>query len=134
MRFECRRGCTKCCEQPGFVYLTESDVLHMAAYLDLSAEQFERKYVYRTKSLIRLRIARQARCSFLTADGCSVHAVKPLQCRAFPFWPELLESAKEWHKTAAYCPGIGQGELVNIAAAKVIAEEVREEYAAYYAR
>jgi Fe-S-cluster containining protein len=114
------------------VYLTESDVVRIAEFLHLSQAEFERRHVYRTKRMIRLRMARAAPCRFLNASGCSVHSVKPLQCSAFPFWPELLESEKEWHKTASWCPGIGKGELINIESAKATADEVRRGHPHYY--
>ncbi|MES1257102.1 MAG: YkgJ family cysteine cluster protein [Acidobacteriota bacterium] len=125
MRFECQPGCTKCCEQQGFVYLTEDDITRLANYLNLSAADFERRFVFRTKNLRRLRVPRHAQCEFLIGGGCGVHEVKPMQCRTFPFWPELLESRQAWHRAGALCPGIGKGELVNIENARATAEVMR---------
>lgn len=125
MRFACQPGCTKCCEQQGFVYLTEDDIARLAARLGMARTAFEKRYVYRTKNLRRLRVPRHAQCEFLEAGGCSVHEVKPLQCRTFPYWPELVKSKREWAKTGAWCPGIGKGELVNIELARGAAQEMR---------
>jgi len=105
MRFECQAGCTKCCERKGFVYLTEHDIPLIARFLGMDAGEFERRHVYRTKHLRRLRIPRPP-CPFLREEGCSIHPAKPEQCRSFPFWPELVSDKKEWRKTAAWCPGI----------------------------
>ena len=132
VRFECQRGCTECCRQRGFVYLTEDDMVRAAAFLGITPEAFERKYVYRTRLLLRLRVPRDAHCHFLNADGCSIHPAKPTQCRIFPFWPELVESRREWNKTAAYCPGIGKGPLIQIAAARRDAAEMRRNYPGLY--
>jgi Fe-S-cluster containining protein len=132
LRFQCQTGCTRCCEQPGFIYLAEADVPRMAAFLAMTPVDFERKHVYRTRNFIRLRTPKVGRCTFLAEAGCSIHEVKPMQCRSFPFWPELLESKKEWRKTASWCPGIGQGELVTIQLANATADEVRQAHAAYY--
>ncbi len=107
LRFECQPGCTNCCEQQGFVYLTEDDLVRIAEYVGMTARDFERRYVYRTSHRLRLRVPRQQQCHFLRDGGCSIHAVKPVQCRLFPFWPELVESKREWKKTAAWCPGNG---------------------------
>jgi hypothetical protein len=125
LRFECQPGCTRCCEQQGFVYLTEADLTRLAAYLGMTDAEFERRYVYRTKNLRRLRVPRHAQCAFLEGGGCSVHVAKPMQCRSFPYWPELVDDRKAWHKTGSWCPGIGKGELVNIEAARGLAEEMR---------
>ena len=52
-----------------------------------------------------------AACYFLDERGrCRVHAVKPAQCRSYPFWPEILSSAVTWRAEAAACEGIGQGD------------------------
>jgi Fe-S-cluster containining protein len=132
LRFECQPGCTACCEQKGFVYLTEGDLVRMAEFLGMTPGAFERKHVYRTKKQMRLRVPRDSQCSFLREGGCSVHPAKPTQCRVFPFWPELLESKREWLKTAKYCPGMGKGPLIQIAPAKEQAQEMREGYPEMY--
>jgi uncharacterized protein len=69
LRFECQPGCTECCRQRGFVYLTEPDLLRIASFLGMTPEAFERQYVYRTRRLLRLRTLRRrsptdARCPF----------------------------------------------------------------------
>ena len=132
VRFECQPGCTNCCRQKGFVYITEADLARIAKFLKMTAAEFERRYVYRTKHLLRLRMPRHSQCHFLREDGCSIHAVKPTQCRIFPFWPEMTESKREWRKAAAWCPGIGKGELVQIEKAKEQAAEMRGAYPGMY--
>ena len=132
LRFECQPGCTECCTQRGFVYLAEGDAARIAAFLGISEAAFERRYVYRTARRARLRVPRDVQCSFLRDGGCSIHPVKPVQCRIFPFWPELLESRREWKKTARYCPGMGKGPLVQIASAREQAAEMRAAYPAMY--
>ena len=132
LRFECQPGCTNCCTQQGFVYLTESDVTRIAKHLKLTAAEFERRYVYRTKRQLRLRVPRQVQCHFLLDGGCAIHPVKPAQCRIFPFWPELVDDKREWQRTASWCPGIGKGALVQIETAARLASEMREQYPAMY--
>jgi uncharacterized protein len=127
-RFECQRGCVNCCDQRGFVYLTEADHLRIAAHLGLTPDAFEKKYLYRTKKLRRLRIPRDVQCTFLSSSGCGIHAVKPLQCQTFPYWPNLLDNPMEWEKTKEWCPGMSHGPLVNIKLAK---RHVKEMLAAH---
>jgi Fe-S-cluster containining protein len=93
---------------------------------------FERKYVYRTRNLRRLRVPRAARCHFLKDGGCSIHPSKPTQCRAFPFWPELVEGPRAWRKTAGYCPGIGKGSLVQIQTIRKVARAMHEAHPRLY--
>jgi Fe-S-cluster containining protein len=132
MRFECQPACTICCQRRGFVYLTEDDILRAAGFLNMPAEAFEKRYVYRTRNQRRLRIPRGSLCRFLRADGCSIHPAKPTQCRLFPFWPELTESRRAWRQTGAWCPGIGKGPLVQIETARSLAQEMRAAYPSMY--
>jgi len=132
LRFECQPGCTNCCTQKGFVYITEGDLTRIAKFLEMSASDFERRYVYRTRHLLRLRTPRHTQCHFLRDDGCSIHPVKPTQCRIFPFWPELANSKREWRKTAGWCPGIGKGSLVQIETVRGLAGEMRAAYPGMY--
>ena len=124
LQFECQPGCTECCRQKGFVYLTEADLARAAEFLGMSADAFEKRYVYRTSRKMRLRVPRAANCPFLLENGCSIHPAKPAQCRVFPFWPELVESRREWLKTARYCPGIGKGPLIQIERARELGREL----------
>jgi uncharacterized protein len=132
LRFECQPGCTECCRQQGFVYLSAADIARASAFLGMTTGEFERKFVYRTRHRMRLRVPRAVQCHFLQDGGCSIHPAKPTQCRIFPFWPELVESRREWKKTARYCPGIGKGPLIQIAAAREQAQEMRQAHPAMY--
>jgi Fe-S-cluster containining protein len=131
-RFTCQSGCTRCCEQKGFVYLSEEDLRRAAGFLGLSPAAFERRYVYRTRHLIRLRKPRRKQCPFLEATGCAIHPAKPTQCRLFPFWPELVGSRHAWRQTAEWCPGIGTGPLIQIGTAIETADEMRRAYPSIY--
>ena len=133
MRFECQPNCTICCEMDeGFVYVTESDIVRIARFLRMSLRQFVAMYVFRTASVARFRVKGKARCPFLVAGGCSIHSVKPVQCRLYPFWPEFVNDKREWKKLRATCPGIGKGELVQIAAARTAAEQMRTAHPTLY--
>ena len=132
LQFTCIPGCIRCCDQKGWVWLTESDLKAAADFTGMSLQDFEAKYVYRTAHRIRLRKPRASQCHFLTAEGCSIHPAKPTQCQLFPFWPELVEDRKEWQQTARYCPGIGQGPLIQIGTAVELANQMRTAYPEQY--
>ena len=131
MRFSCQPGCTRCCTQNGWVYLSEEDVPRLAAFLGMSANEFQEKYLFSTKYTHRLR-RRHGKCPFLKSEGCSVHLAKPTQCRVFPFWPELIEDKKELEETAQWCPGIGKGNLVSIETLEKSAREMLKAYPHHY--
>lgn len=128
MRFTCLPGCTACCRQPGFVYLSEDDLARAAAHLGMPLRDFEERYVYRTRRRRRLRKPPGGTCPFLEDTGCRLHPDKPTQCRTFPFWPEI----KEDPATANYCPGIGEGPLISPEEVKRGEDEMREAYPEMY--
>jgi Fe-S-cluster containining protein len=132
LRFECVPGCTHCCAVDGNVYLTEEDLQRAASYLGVTAEDFERRYVYRTRRRMRFRKPRTKQCPFLEDGGCAIHPAKPTQCRLFPFWPELVENRESWDETARRCPGIGSGRLVQIGTALETAAEMKTAYPFMY--
>jgi Fe-S-cluster containining protein len=133
LRFACQQGCTKCCEVHGFVYITEQDLSRMAEYAGLTKKAFESAYVLRFRHILRLRKPRGSQCYFLKEGGCSVHPVKPTQCRLYPFWPELVENRSNWQAEGKRCPGIGKGELVQIGEACETADEMKTAYPLIYA-
>jgi len=112
--------------------LTEEDLSRAAAMLGMGRRAFEKRYVYRTRHLLRLRKPRGAQCPFLREDGCGIHPAKPTQCRTFPFWPEMLSDRKEWTEAAGYCPGIGRGPDVAIESVVEAACEMRRSYPGMY--
>lgn len=132
VRFTCQPGCTRCCDVTGFVYLTETDLTRAAAFMGMTPRAFERKYVYRTRHLLRLRKPRASQCHFLESGACAIHPAKPTQCRLFPFWPELLESRTAWAAAGHTCPGVGVGPLIQIGTALETASEMKTAYPTMY--
>ena len=41
-----------------------------------------------------------------------VYAVRPRQCRTWPFWESNLATPEAWRHACTVCPGSGQGELI----------------------
>jgi Fe-S-cluster containining protein len=132
MRFQCQPGCIRCCEQKGFVYVTREDIARLAAHLGITGAEFRRRYLCGAAPLLRFRKQRHKQCPFLLADGCSVHAAKPLQCSSFPYWPELLADAGERREAAGYCPGMNKGPLVNLTLARQVASLVQQAFPDLY--
>ena len=113
-RFQCQPGCVNCCTQSGHIWVTDEDISRIAAYVKLDRTAFEKRYVCRGKQCARLTVPRRDSCHFLIQGGCGIHEVKPLQCRAFPYWPENVATRAAWKALRRYCPGIGVGPLVQI--------------------
>ena len=116
LRFSCQR-CSSCCRfEPGYVFLSEKDKIILETSLNLGNKEFSQSYcrwVTLSNGMDHLSLKEKSNydCIFWTEDGCSVYESRPLQCRAYPFWPWILSNRKNWEMTAQSCPGIGKGEL-----------------------
>jgi Fe-S-cluster containining protein len=117
LRFECTR-CGACCTGGAdeHVFLAEAEARAIGRHLGLSWRAFVRRYLSRTADGERVaRMTGEGRCVFLRADGgCGVYPVRPLQCRTYPFWPELVASGSAWRREARRCEGIERGARVPL--------------------
>ncbi|MBL7544755.1 MAG: YkgJ family cysteine cluster protein [Bdellovibrionaceae bacterium] len=129
LRFQCQ-GSGKCCTshgEYGFVFLTLEDRRRFAKYLDISTRKFTSQYCEQRSGVWHLKEdPKNPDCMFLKNKKCSVYEARPIQCRTWPFWPEVL-NAKAWKKdVVSFCPGIGKGKLYSAAEIKSIAQQQHE--------
>ena len=111
LRFECTR-CGACCRKPGLVYLHPEEPARLAAHLGLDRRTFARRYLREVRGRLAIVVPEgSAGCPLLDGDLCSVEPVKPGQCRAYPFWPELVGDAAAWRRERGACEGIGRGPV-----------------------
>jgi Fe-S-cluster containining protein len=112
VKFECQ-GSGKCCVsrgEYGYVYLTLEDRQNLAKHFKLSTREFSKKYCKKEDDLWVLKDFTKS-CVFLEGKSCAVYAARPMQCRTWPFWPELM-NARAWNKEVkGYCPGVGKGKV-----------------------
>ena len=128
LRFECTK-CGRCCTTRGeyaYVYLNPAELRRIAAYLGIGAQEFRRRYTKRDEyGWTQLSFAEES-CVFLDERGqCSVHPVRPTQCRTFPFWPEFVTPQGFSAEAAERCEGIGQGPAWPEAEVRSLIEETR---------
>ncbi len=117
LRFECT-GCGACCSGVGdrHVFLAPGEARAIAGELGITLAWFRRRYLTRTADGDPVLRMRGGACTFLRADGrCAVYAARPLQCRTYPFWPEVVNSRRAWRREAARCEGIDRGARVPLA-------------------
>lgn len=114
LRFECLR-CHACCRhEPGFVYLSDTDIQRLARHLGLDEAAFLSSYARCVPGpdgswVYSLKEKTNFDCIFWK-DGCTVYEARPLQCQAYPFWPRIVATPESWRNEARYCPGIDQGQ------------------------
>lgn len=112
LRFKCT-GCGKCCTgSKGYVFLTEDEIKGMAGFLNISVELFKRKYTRLRNNRLALvekksvSIQGEYDCIFLNDKKCGVYGERPVQCRTYPWWPEILKSKESFDREALDCEGI----------------------------
>ncbi|GAB6908639.1 YkgJ family cysteine cluster protein [Desulfosarcina cetonica] len=110
LRFACQ-CCGDCCTgAPGIVRVTPAEIDRIAHYLGVKATDLKSSHLAPWEGGHRIRERADGRCLFFEA-GCRIYAVRPRQCRTFPFWFTNLRSEARWQKTCRACPGIGRGRL-----------------------
>jgi uncharacterized protein len=113
LRFQCTE-CGACCTgAPGYVWVNKAEIEAIAAVLRVDVTEFERRYVRRVgmrKSLLELP---NGDCVFFhnASRTCQVYAVRPRQCRTWPFWGSNVATPAAWQEMCARCPGGNRGPL-----------------------
>ncbi len=105
--FECT-GCGACCTgSPGFVWVSEAEILAIADTLQISLEECVKRYIRKIGERFSLKeLSPNYDCIFLKDKQCSIYHARPEQCRTFPFWPAVLASKDAWEKTSQGCEGM----------------------------
>ena len=113
LRFTCTR-CGHCCTgEPGFVWVGDDDLTAIADFLGERVERIEALYTRKERRGRTLREKANGDCVFYDRQrGCTIYAVRPPQCRTWPFWESNVATPEAWQKTCDVCPGSGKGELI----------------------
>jgi len=132
LHFTCVR-CGNCCSgAPGYVWVSPGEVRDIAAWLGVPPEMFIQQHVRRVGQRQSLLELENGDCEFLVRDSdgktrCAIHAVRPLQCRTWPFWKSNLTSPRAWRASSRHCPGIDHGQLHPL---PVIQQALRQNHGA----
>jgi len=120
LRFSCTR-CGRCCVRPGPVYFAPSEIATASKLLGISPAVFRRRYGIRPLDGVEAHDPPDGDpCVFYDpAEGCTIYEGRPVQCRTWPFWSEVVRRRRSWEKAAAECPGMNRGRLHS-------PEEIRE--------
>ena len=118
LAFECQQ-CGRCCAGPeeGYVWVTDREIVAIAAHLHLPEEEMRERYVRKIARRLSLKESPANNdCIFLCDNGlggrgCAIYAVRPRQCRTWPFWPTNLATPDAWAMAQERCCGINRGPL-----------------------
>ena len=107
--FDCKL-CGHCCEGRGGIVVSNADLTRLCEFLRMNAEDFESRWGTRRGKKLFLRSEKNACVFFRTGKGCSVHAVKPDICRAWPYFRGNLIDSESYALAKEFCPGIPQNQ------------------------
>ncbi|MCF4113046.1 MULTISPECIES: YkgJ family cysteine cluster protein [Dethiosulfovibrio] len=113
LRFSCV-GCGRCCRgEPGAIFFSRYEEMRIAYCLGLSLGEFRRGYVTGRWGLPSIDERWNGECLFYdpATARCRIYPTRPLQCRTWPFWPEILDTPESWRKASKMCPGMDQGVM-----------------------
>lgn len=115
LNFTCTQ-CGKCCTgEPGVVWVTDAEVAALAQSRGEKLAEFTAVHTRLSRGKRTLREKANGDCVFWEpARGCTVYALRPQQCRTWPFWESNVESPETWARTVDVCPGSGEGQLIGV--------------------
>lgn len=101
----CCQRCGTCCRWEGDVKVSEAEISAIAAYLGLGEQDFIERYckLRHDRRGLSLADAEDGACIMLENGQCRIQAVKPQQCRDFPYrwnfpgWEQLCPGAGKTH-------------------------------------
>jgi len=134
LSFTCTQ-CGNCCTgPPGYVWISDDEIARLAEFLKLSVREVRLRYCRKVGSRWSLKERKTPEgnydCIFLRDEplppaqkrdlapseplpqrrrSCSIYAVRPLQCRTWPFWDSNLSDKKMWDLASRKCPGMSRG-------------------------
>jgi Fe-S-cluster containining protein len=129
LHFTCTQ-CGCCCRGSADyqVFLDASRAEKIRVYLDLSPSWFRRRYLTRDENTLILQSRDDGRCILLGKDDrCRAYAVRPAQCATYPFWPELVKTARAWRQERVRCEGIDCGDAVPVSFIEAALRRCHEE-------
>lgn len=103
-------GCGgKCCRgEPGHIWVSAAEIERMASHLRTNTVDFTATCLRRVGNRLSLRERKTATehvCLFFDEQTgrCTIYAVRPVQCRLFPFW-DYYKKCRE--AVMRECPGV----------------------------
>jgi Fe-S-cluster containining protein len=136
-RFHCTM-CGKCCTGSGEVWVTSEEVERISQHLGLSSpaaflgtytKQYNRIPGHH---LLKNKQDEVTSCIFLADNKCTIHEVRPSQCRTYPWWPELMDEVGWEREKKEVCEGFDHQEANKLEGESLLAaaSQLREATAA----
>jgi len=98
-----------CIGESGYIWVSMNEIETIAKELNLSVEDFAKRYLIRAKNRYSLTEYYDKElgyaCIFFdkATRQCKIYNARPTQCRTFPFWKDFKENINELMQE---CPGV----------------------------
>ncbi len=105
--FSCEGNC--CIGKSGYIWITKEEIEKLALFLKQSVEEVVQNSLRKVEYKYSLKETKLSddnfACKFfdLNKKQCSIYAVRPNQCRTFPFWDYFKQNIEEVKQE---CPAI----------------------------
>ena len=103
--FVCKM-CGHCCHGEGGIVVSQKEQERIADFLRIPVQTFLDKHTVIRGNKHVIRTGHTGFCVFFGEKGCSVHAVKPDICLAWPYFRGNIVDKVSWEMASEYCPGI----------------------------
>ena len=118
LSFECMH-CGNCCTgEPGYVWTTKEEIRRISGFLGRTDGWLDKRDLRRVGLRYSLTEKPNGDCIFLQRQGsklvCRIYAVRPLQCRTWPFWNQILRTPDTWNEATRKCPGLNRGRHYDL--------------------
>jgi len=104
------QGCPGyCCRgESGNVWVDQQEIIRICDFLNINSIDFIQKYLNRIGARLSIKerfTGHDYECVFFDSSKrrCSIYAVRPIQCRQFPFWDHFRRHKEQ---VIRECPGI----------------------------
>lgn len=117
LKFNCTQ-CGDCCTgEPGHVWVSVEELRAIAKYRGVPYGEVRYQDARKVGNSLSLKEHANGDCVYFDGQTrkCTIYAVRPIQCRTWPFWNSNLESPETWQETQDRCPGAGNGTFVPLA-------------------
>jgi len=126
LSFRCTQ-CGNCCTgAAGYVWVTSEDIAAIARYLDKPIGEIRLMHTRPARGLTSLTEFANGDCTFFDPHSrqCRIYAVRPEQCRTWPFWRSNIATPEDWQRTRTQCPGAGDGDFVPLEQIEALARRI----------